>query len=193
MSIPYIDLCAKVRAMIKPSRFKHSENVASVASSLARRFSIDPDSASYCGIYHDAYRYSCDDRTVAFCIDNGWDVYPEERENPMLLHGALAAINFPNDAGDIPYSYRLAVRHHTLGSKDMGRLGAIIYIADYIEPDRKHLTDADRNQILSSETLEDMVISIMDMQRAYFDSVNIKEAEVSRELYDFLKRGGKLE
>ena len=193
MLISYTDLYDLVKSRIKSSRFEHSVGVAETAKSLAERFNVNTMDALYCGIYHDAYRYSADESAIEFCIKSGWSVLPEERMFPDLLHGTLAAIHFPEDAGDVPFSYQLAVRHHTLGSVDMGRLGALIYIADYIEPGRKHLTDDDRRIILSNPTLESMIISIMDMQREYFISKGIKEAEVSKELYDFCARGGKLE
>ena len=46
--------------------------------------------------------------------------------------------------------------------------------------------------ILSAETLEGMIIRIMDMQRAYFRREGIKEAAVSSELYDYIAAGGRL-
>ena len=134
----------------------------------------DDRDAAYIGIYHDAYRYSCDESTPAFCREHGIDVFPEEEAEPMLLHGALAAIHFPEDAGgSVPEYFRTAVRHHTLGHKEMGPYGAILYIADYMEPGRKHLDDDDRRRILSGERLEDMIITIMDMQNSYFSREGI--------------------
>ena len=165
MSISYTSLEAKVQRMIKPSRFQHSLGVAEVSSMLASRFGLDTGAAEYIGIYHDAYRYS----------------------------GALAAVHFDEDAeGEVPGYYKTAVRHHTLGSKDMGPYGAVVYIADYTEPGRKHLTDEDRERIFSCQSLEDMIIMIMDMQRKYFRREGIAEAGVSTELYSFIKDGGKL-
>ena len=57
MSIGYTELEAKVRAMIKPKRFIHSEGVAAVSAELAERFALNVQDARYIGIYHDAYRY----------------------------------------------------------------------------------------------------------------------------------------
>ena len=74
----------------------------------------------------------------------------------------------------------------------MGPYGAILYIADYAEKGRKHLDDNERQHILSQATLEDMIIVIMDAQRKYFEKEGIKEAEVSTELYDYIKQGGRL-
>ena len=66
-----------------------------------------------------------------------------------------------------------------------------MYIADYAEKGRKHLDDEERSRILSLQTLEAMVMHIMDMQRAYFESKGMKEAGVSEELYSFLENGGR--
>ena len=193
MRIGYTELENKVRGMVKEKRFTHSLGVVSVSRMLAERFGLSPDDAAYIGIYHDAYRYSCSASTPDFCRKCGIAVFPEEEDSPMLLHGALAAIHFPDDAeGDVPEYFRTAVRHHTLGHREMGRYGAVLYIADYIEPGRKHLDDEDRQKILSGERLEDMIISIMDMQRDYFRREGIREAEVSSELYDYIKNGGTL-
>ncbi len=193
MSISYTELEAKVKSMIKPKRFIHSEGVASVSAELALRFDLNASDAAYIGIYHDAYRYSADSSSPGFCRSHGLEVFPEEDADPMLLHGALAAIHFDEDAqGRVPDYFKTAVRHHTLGSPDMGPYGAVVYIADYIEPGRKHLTDLDRKHILSADTLEGMIIRIMDMQRSYFQKEGIKEAGISRKLYDFIKAGGKL-
>ena len=191
--IGYTELEAKVRGMIKEKRFVHSLGVVEVSRMLAERFGLSSDDAAYIGIYHDAYRYQANGTAPAYCRAHGVEVFPEEEKEPMLLHGALAAIHFPQDAeGDVPEYFQTAVRHHTLGHKEMGRYGAILYIADYMEPGRKHLDDDDRRRILSGERLEDMIITIMDMQGEYFRREGIKSAAVSDELYRFIKDGGAL-
>ena len=193
MRISYTELENKVRGMIKEKRFQHSLGVVSVSRMLAERYDLSPDDAAYIGIYHDAYRYSCDAATTQYCRQHGIEIFPEEEKEPMLLHGALSAIHFPEDAeGDVPGYFRTAVRHHTLGHKEMGKYGAILYIADYMEPGRKHLDDEDREKILSGKRLEDMIVTIMDMQSAYFEKEGMKSAAVSTELYDYIKSGGEL-
>ncbi len=179
--------------MVKEKRFQHSLGVVSVSRMLADRFGLSTDDAAYIGIYHDAYRYSCDSTTPEYCREHGIEVFPEEEKEPMLLHGALSAIHFPEDAeGDVPDYFRIAVRHHTLGHKEMGKYGAVLYIADYMEPGRKHLDDNDRARILSCSSLEDMIITIMDMQNEYFKREGMQSAAVSVDLYDYIKSGGEL-
>ena len=143
MAISYTELCDKVQSRLPEKRMRHSLGVAAVSAELADRFLLDSSVASYIGIYHDAYRYSCDESTPGYCREHGIYVFPEEENEPMLLHGALAAVHFDEDAEDsLPDFYKLAVRHHTLGSDEMGVYGAICYIADYTEPGRKHLDEA---------------------------------------------------
>lgn len=189
----YTEVAQFVKSRIKESRYIHSLGVKEVAVALAKRFGVSEDSASICAIYHDAYRYSADSNTALFLESNGVELEEEEKEDIVLLHGPLAAFYMRRDVGeDTPDEYIKAVRFHTLGSVSMGALGAIIYIADFTEPGRKHLTEEDREFIFSSYSLEEMIIRIMDMQRAYFDKEGIKSAKVSDELYEYIKSGGKL-
>ena len=191
--LDYIEIEGLVKSREKESRFIHSLGVVEVSRLLASRFNLDVREAEIDGIYHDAYRYDGGEESIALVENQGFEVFPEERKNPMLLHGALAAINFEKDCGSpVPFSMKLAVRHHTLGHKEMGKLGAVLYIADYTEKGRKHLGDKDRKRIFSRPTLEAMVMEIIDMQRPYMKKEGIKEAEVTTELYSYLEKGMEL-
>ncbi len=190
----YIVLKAKVEGMVKKERFIHSLGVAETARYLARRFGIDDAKALCAGIYHDAYRYSVGEKTAAELEKSGFVIEPEEKEEPMLLHGALSALHFDEDAGEeVPSDMKAAVRHHTLGSCDMGPLGAVIYVADYMEPGRKHLSERDRLNILEKGTLEEMVLAVLERERAYLESTKTGLAGVSEKLYEYLAAGGKFE
>ncbi len=189
----YIKLRDKVFTMIKPSRYIHSLGVAQTAFFLAERFGLDGDKALCAGIYHDAYRYSADKKSIELLRQSGFVIEKEEEKEPMLLHGALAALHFDEDAGEtVPDDMKKAVRYHTLGSKDMGPLGAAIYIADYMEPGRKHLTDEVRTDILNLNTMEEMIEKIISLQRPYLESVGTPMAGISEELYKYIEKGGKL-
>lgn len=190
----YTELKAKVESMIKKERFVHSLGVAETAFYLARRFSLDERKALCAGIYHDAYRYKATADSIPELESRGFVIVDEEKAEPMLLHGALSALHFDEDAGEeIPQDMKMAVRHHTLGSRYMGPLGAVIYISDYIEPGRKHLSEEDRLNILEKSTLEEMVTAVLDMERPYLERTKAGMAGVSKELYDYLASGGRFE
>ncbi len=189
----YIELKDKVESMIKPSRFIHSLGVAEVSRYLALRFGEDEDDALKAGIYHDAYRYSADESSIRLLEENGFILEEEEKKEPMLLHGALSAFYFEQDTGDtISDDMKKAVRYHTLGSVDMSPLGGIVYIADYMEPGRKHLTDEDRIEIIEKNSIEEMIALIIEKQRIYFKKEGKSLAACTENLYSFISGGGKL-
>jgi len=53
-----------------------------------------------------------------------------------MLHGPAAAERLRRD-GETRQELLDAVRNHTVGSPDWGRLGRALYMADYLEPGRK--------------------------------------------------------
>ncbi len=190
--ISYTKLEKIVKGMIKPSRFEHSVRVKETAVILAKTMCPELlEDAAYVGIFHDAYRYLSGEECLKECEEAGINIQPEEATNPMLLHGAVAALHFAEIAKVCPDSYYFAIRHHTLGSPSMGKLGAILYIADFIEPGRAHLSDNDRADILSSGILEDIVLNIVQRDLKYGESIGRSGAKISYALRDFLRDGGK--
>ena len=91
----YTTLEEIVREAEKPSRFEHSLGVVEVCALLSRRFHLDVELARMAGIFHDYARYMDGQEMLAFCDKHGIQVEDEERESPMLLHGAVAAWYFP--------------------------------------------------------------------------------------------------
>ena len=186
----YTELEELVRKQLKPSRFIHSQGVAEVCASLTERFLSDRTPGLYTGIFHDWCRYMSDEELLEYCRGRVDDIQIEEEEKPMLLHGAAAALMMRSIVGDVPSSWLTAIRHHTLGSVDMGVLGACLYIADYLEPNRKHITPEDRNMILSLPSLEEMVLEILSREEAYYRTSGMKRAVRTSILADFLEKGG---
>lgn len=186
----YTELEAWIKSRLPEKRYIHSLAVAKTASTLASLFSQDRNASLISGLYHDAYRYITKEDALREVEKYSIDIFPEERENGNLLHAPIAAYHMRDDIGPVPSSYVDAVRYHTLGSKDMGPLGAIIYIADYTEPNRKHIDDDERMRIFSLPSLEAMVCHIIEEQNVYFKKNGIRNARVTDELYEYLKEGG---
>lgn len=186
----YTKLEKLVKKHLKSSRFEHSKGVAEVCSALSERFLCDKDAGLYTGIFHDWCRYDKDDEILNICKKANMDLSEEELNKPMLLHGAAAATLMPTIVGPVPESYTKAIRHHTLGSIDMGILGACLYIADYTEPNRKHITNDDRKEIFSLSSLEEMVMNILKREERYYKEKDMTFAKRTLKLFYFLEHGG---
>ena len=186
----YTELEKLVGENMKPGRFGHSIGVAGTAAMLLEKIGRDPLPGRICGIYHDYFRYIEAEKALDEVARYSISTVPEELAEPVLLHAPIAAFHMRDIVGPVPDSFLKAVRWHTLGAKDMGVLGAIVYIADYAEPGRKHLDDGTRKKIFSLPTLEEMVLLILQMQDGYFRTVGKRSAEITLRLYDYLKGGG---
>lgn len=183
----------KIKKEMKETRYLHTLGVEKMAISLARRFSLDEKKASLSALHHDRYRYIEKEKAVKELDEASFPLFDEERENDALLHAPYASLKM---SSDIPFSssdMHKAVRYHTLGSFDMGRLGAAIYIADYAEEGRKHLDEKERKKILSFSSLEEMVLYIIRRQEEYFSKKGIRSAAVTKCLKEYLENGGKFE
>lgn len=191
--ISFTQLEFLLKDTLPEKRYLHSLSVASTCVELAKKFNIDETAARYVGLFHDAYRYIDENEALKICKENNIEIDDYEEKNPTLLHGAVAAIKFPVVVGEEPLSWFKAMRYHTFSHRDMGQLGAILFVSDYIEPRRKHLSDKDRKEIYNLPTLEEMVKNILLREIDYSNEVGRPFAPRSQDTLDYLENGGRFE
>lgn len=125
-----------LRDTLKPSRYRHTLGVAETARRLAPRFGVDPARAELAGLLHDCAKSMPVEEMRALAAAHVGDVDAAEMETESVLHApagcALAALKFGVRDGEI----LSAIRRHTLGGPGMGAMDALIYTADFIEPNR---------------------------------------------------------
>ncbi|MFA6774743.1 MAG: bis(5'-nucleosyl)-tetraphosphatase (symmetrical) YqeK [Sphaerochaetaceae bacterium] len=188
--------CTELRTEIckleSPHRSEHSISVAKTNVMLARRYreGIDETVLTATGLLHDLCREWSDERLYAFCEKHHVELEREEQACPWLLHSPVAA-GLLREEG-YPEEMCVAIRWHTLGSVSMGRLGLIVFISDYLEPHRTHITEDERRQLLLPDTLEGVCLAVLTLQDAYFREKGRCNAAVTDTLERFLKEGGRL-
>lgn len=125
----------KAYAMLKPNRVAHVVGCESEAVKLAQRWGEDPEDAAEAGILHDITKKLSLQEQLILCDKYGIINDTIEEHNVKLLHaktGAAMAKRLFNVSKEV---YE-AIRWHTTGKPDMTLLEKIIYMADYIEPNR---------------------------------------------------------
>lgn len=116
-------------------RFKHCERVAETAVKLAEIFNADADKCFVAGILHDYSKY--DDLSKMYQTVTTEQLDPELLQyKTEVLHGPIAAAKIKNKFDFTDEEVLNAIAHHTSGAKQMGIIEKIIYVADYIEPNR---------------------------------------------------------
>lgn len=128
---------------LKPDRFDHTLGVAYTASSMAIVHGADIQKALIAGLLHDCAKSLSHDEQIRVCEKNKIDITDVERRNHSLLH-AKVGVYLARTKYDVYDTEILdAIRWHTTGREDMTLLEKIIYIADFIEPNRRPLEGMD--------------------------------------------------
>lgn len=125
-----------LRDNLKETRYVHTFGVAECAVKLAALNGIDTNKAEIAALIHDAAKYMDIDKQKNLIRKSGYQIDDVMEYSPQLLHGFTASIIGKDMMGIEDEEVLSAVRYHTTGKKNMTTLEKIIYIADYIEPNR---------------------------------------------------------
>jgi nicotinate-nucleotide adenylyltransferase len=156
-----------VRRKLSLGRYLHSLRTSVLAGELALRFHEDVDEARLAGLAHDLARELPAEQLLKLARTDLFEILPEDEEYPLLLHGRAAAVVLKNEFGEDRESVLQAIRWHTVGDADMGKIGIILFIADYIEPGRKHFAESFREEVLRRRSLYDMFMMVLHHQVEY--------------------------
>ncbi len=134
-NLPMEELEKVVTGLLKPNRVKHVLGCRDTAVALALRYGADPTDAARAGILHDITKALDGPLQLTLCQAYGVGLDSFSQNNPKTLHaltGSLVArrVFGENDA------VVSAIRCHTTGKANMNLLEKILYVADYMEPNR---------------------------------------------------------
>ncbi|MBO4420143.1 MAG: nicotinate (nicotinamide) nucleotide adenylyltransferase [Oscillospiraceae bacterium] len=133
--LPYEQMREISLSLHDEGRRSHVLGTADTAAALAERWGADPDLARRSGILHDITKALRGKEQLHLCARYGMMLSKLQRENPKLLHaktGAVVAREIFGESEDVVN----AIWWHTTGRAGMTLLEKIIYIADYMEPNR---------------------------------------------------------
>lgn len=138
---------------LSEKRFKHSLGVAEEAERLADKYGADKKKAYLAGLVHDVAKEIDMDSARNMLKDRfGIRVDPVTYNVPKLLHAPLGACLAQTEFGIFDAEILDAVKYHTTAKADMSLLTKIIYMADYIEPNR----DFDGVEELRKQAYQDL-------------------------------------
>ncbi|MCR5557302.1 MAG: bis(5'-nucleosyl)-tetraphosphatase (symmetrical) YqeK [Butyrivibrio sp.] len=152
-----IEISQKLRKemekQLKPDRFDHTLGVAYTSASMAIVHGADIQKALVAGMLHDCAKCMSHEEQIKICDKNKIEISDYERRNHSLLHAKVGAY-LAKEKYDIDDPEILgAIRWHTTGRENMTLLEKIVYIADFIEPNRKQLEDM---EIIRKEAFSDI-------------------------------------
>jgi len=114
----------------------HIQRARMLGRELSALFNADPERVDLALAGHDIYRAESDVEMLGIADLRGIVPGTLEIEQPLLLHGPLAAI-WMADEGRISDKEVLdAVQHHTTFAPGLGVLAATVFLADKIDPNK---------------------------------------------------------
>ena len=133
--LPMEELEEAVIALMNPNRVAHVLGCRDTAVELARVYGENEVDAARAGLLHDITKAIDGPLQLTLCDEYGIVLDTFSRSFPKTLHaltGSLVAERIFGENENVVS----AICHHTTGRANMTLLEKIIYIADYVEPNR---------------------------------------------------------
>lgn len=127
----------EIKSVLSEKRYTHSLGVASEAEKLARHYGADAEKAYVAGIVHDCAKEIANEKAISLINDTyGINLDTITMRTHKLLHGPLGACIAQSEFDIYDAEILDAIKYHTTAKANMSLLCKILYIADYIEPNR---------------------------------------------------------
>ncbi|MCR5161177.1 MAG: bis(5'-nucleosyl)-tetraphosphatase (symmetrical) YqeK [Lachnospiraceae bacterium] len=126
----------KLRKELDEDRYRHTMGVMYTSAALAMRYGVDLNQAQTAGLLHDCAKCIPNDKKIRLCEKYGLPMTNIEKQAPFLLHAKLGAYLADKIYGVDDPEILGAIEWHTTGRPGMTLLEKIVYLADYIEPNR---------------------------------------------------------
>ena len=128
-------LTQRVTELLKSSRVKHVLGCAQTAVALAERYGANVQDAQRAALLHDITKALDGPLQLTLCREYGTILDTFSTQNPKTLHALTGSLVAERIFGE-NQNVVSAIRCHTTGKADMNLLEKIIYVADYMEPNR---------------------------------------------------------
>lgn len=137
MSVYHISkMQKKLKKYVDEERYIHTMGVMYTAAALAMCHGEDIERAQVAGLLHDCAKCIPNNKKLKLCHQQGIPVTKTEENAPYLLHAKLGAYIAKEKYHISDTEILSAIECHTTGKPDMTLLEKIIFISDYIEPQR---------------------------------------------------------
>lgn len=186
-----IEITQKLRKQLekelKPDRFEHTLGVAYTSASLAFRYGADVEKALIAGFLHDCAKSMSHEEQVKVCEKNNIEMTEVERKNHSLLHAKVGMFLAQKEYDIHDEDVLNAIRWHTTGRENMSLLEKIVYIADFIEPNRKPLENMARVRKEAFEDIDRCLAHILHDSVVYLRTIGKETDDATMKAYEFYK------
>lgn len=166
-------------------RYEHTLGVAYTAAALAMRYDESIKNAELAGLLHDCAKCLSDEKRLSICQKHNISMNEIERRNPFLLHAKVGSFLAMDEYHIRDMDIINAILNHTTGRPGMSKLEKIIFVADYIEPNRRHAPNLKEVRKLAFEDLDKALVAILGDILSYLKSTGGEIDPMTQKTYDY--------
>lgn len=170
-------------------RYEHTLSVAYTAATLAMVHNADTENALLAGMLHDCAKCLSTKKLISLCKKNRLPMTEIELQNPAaLLHAKAGSFLAHEKYGIDDNDILNAIKYHTTGRPNMSRLEKILYIADYIEPGRKHAANLPQIRRMAYQDLDKTLFKILEDTLSYLLSAGGQIDAMTKKTYEYYQK-----
>lgn len=185
MGMTRIEMREKLKDRLTDKRYEHSLGVEYTAACMAMCHNMDIEQAAIAGLLHDCAKNYTATEKIMKCEKYGLPISGYERQNPELLHAKLGAAVARDKFRIKDREILSAITWHTTGRPNMTELDKVIYIADFIEPNRKYLPEMDEIRKEAFTDLDKCLIHILSNILEYLKRKGSTIDQITEQTYEF--------
>jgi len=174
-----------LKSKMTEKRYEHTLGVEYTCACLAMRYGIDMEKAMTAGLLHDCAKHLLPEKKLQKCKKYNLPVQEFERKNPELLHAKLGAYFAEHKYGVNDAEILSAITWHTTGRPAMTMLDKIVYIADYIEPNRNQAPNLSIVRDLAFKDIDLCLLTILQDSLDYLNKKKVAVDPMTKETYDY--------
>jgi len=153
-------------ARMPAKKARHCEGVAELLLEIGETIDLDPEASATAGLLHDIFRTWSRDELLAEATARGVAVDASARQEPILLHGPLAADYCARELGIGDDDVLEAITWHTTGTRGLGLLGQGLYLADFSEPNRKYAEAGEARRLFREQGFDAALRYVVEAKAA---------------------------
>lgn len=161
------DLCGKMKEAQTFERFTHTMGVVDTAVKLAKANGVEVQRAKIAGLLHDCAKCIPYEEQLRLCDKYAVSLSEFEKQNEELIHSKLGAVLAKEVYGIEEQDILDSILNHTTGRPDMSMLEKIIFVADYIEPNRYKAQNLPEIRAIAYDDIDKALVKILEDTLAY--------------------------
>lgn len=160
----------KLEKYMDEMRFIHTQGVMYTAAALAMCYGEDIQKAQIAGLLHDCAKCIPNPKKLKLCRQHDIPVSEVESNAPFLLHAVLGAYIAKEKYHVEDPEILSAIACHTTGKPAMSMLEKIIFVSDYIEPNRSKAPNLEQIRTLAFSDIDYAVFVILRDTLIYLEN-----------------------